>query len=114
MSDVADVGDSDFSDRVCAGSGLVLVDFWAPWCGPCVALAPQLEKLAQKYEGRLRIYKLNVQDNQDTPVAYGVSAVPTLVIFSDGKELSRAVGANLQQIIGAIDSAIGGGATQQE
>ncbi|ACM48960.1 thioredoxin [Anaplasma marginale str. Dawn] len=108
MSNIAEVGDSDFPEKVCVGSGLVLVDFWAPWCGPCVALSPQLEKLAQKYEGKLKIYKLNIQNNQDTPVSYGVSAVPTLVIFSDGKELSRVVGANLQQIIGAIDSAVGG------
>ncbi|MCU7611763.1 thioredoxin [Anaplasma capra] len=107
-SDIVEVSDSDFAQKVCDGSGLVLVDFWAPWCGPCVALGPQLEKLAQKYTGKLKVYKLNVQSSQDVPVQYGVSAVPTLIIFSEGKELSRVVGADLQQLVLTIDSAVGG------
>ncbi|MGN7678820.1 MAG: thioredoxin [Anaplasma sp.] len=106
MYGVVEIGDADFSGKVCAGSGLVVVDFWAPWCGPCVALGPQLEKLAQKYADKLKIYKLNVQDNQETPLKYGVSAVPTLVIFSEGEERSRIVGADVQGLVSAIDSNI--------
>ncbi|MDB1135589.1 thioredoxin family protein [Candidatus Anaplasma sp. TIGMIC] len=107
MSCVTEVGDSDFTAKVINASGYSLVDFWAPWCGPCVAFAPQLEKLAQQYAGELSVYKLNVQDNQDVPIKYGISAVPTFILFKGATESARIVGANLQQIVGAIDSALG-------
>ena len=108
MSDciVSEISDSDFESKVLQDSGLVLVDFWAPWCGPCVAFAPQLEKIAHKYSGRLKVFKLNVQDHQDTPLKYGISAIPTVLLFNNGKEISRIVGVDLQKTMSAIDSAL--------
>ena len=103
---VSEVTDGTFAGAV--ASGLVLVDFWAPWCGPCVALAPQLEKLAEQYAGKVSVFKLDVQDNQDTPIRFGVSAVPTMILFKDGQEQTRVVGANIAQLINALKDATGG------
>ena len=110
MSNVLEIGDSDFNSRVENHGGCSLVDFWAPWCGPCVAFAPQLEKIAEQYKDKLFVYKLNVQDNQDIPIKYGISAVPTMVLFKEGKEVDRVVGANLKQLLVIIDSALKGNA----
>lgn len=103
MKYVSEVTDETFAGAV--ESGLALVDFWAPWCGPCVAFAPQLEKLAEQYEGKVSVFKLDVQDNQETPIRYGVSAVPTMILFRDGQELTRVVGANVAQLVSALKSA---------
>ncbi|ABD44347.1 thioredoxin [Anaplasma phagocytophilum] len=107
MAHVTEIGDSDFADKVERKSGIVVVDFWAPWCGPCVAFAPQLDKIAERYSGKIDVYKLNVQDHQETPIKFGVSAVPTLIVFKNGVESARIVGVNLQQLLSAIDGAIG-------
>ena len=110
MTGVLEVGDSDFHERVESHSGLSLVDFWAPWCGPCVAFAPQLEKIAEQYKGKLVVYKLNVQDNQDVPIKYGISAVPTMLLIKDNKVLARVVGANVKQLLDAIEGTLKGDA----
>ncbi|QJC27227.1 thioredoxin [Anaplasma platys] len=103
MARISEVTDETFAGAV--ADGLALVDFWAPWCGPCVALAPQLEKLAERYAGKVGMFKLDVQDNQETPIKFGVSAVPTMILFKDGKELTRIVGANIAQLISALKEA---------
>lgn len=71
----------------------VLVDFWAEWCGPCKMITPILEELAQKYHGKIKIGKLNVDENPNTPAKYGVRGIPTLILFKDGKALETKVGA---------------------
>lgn len=86
--------DSDFQHDVLDGSRdtPVLVDFWATWCGPCRAIAPHLEVLANELDGRVRIVKLDVDANQKTAITYGVQSIPTLLVFKDGKVADKLVG----------------------
>ena len=95
MSDITkSVTDADFEDEVIKSSQPVLVDFWAPWCGPCVAIAPTLDALAEEYKGKLTIAKMNVDENANTPATYGVRSIPFMVLFKDGKVLDSIVGAH--------------------
>ncbi|MBI2603605.1 MAG: thioredoxin [Deltaproteobacteria bacterium] len=87
------VDDNNFSEKVLKASTPVLVDFWAPWCGPCLAIAPTLEELAKDFKGRLIIAKMNVDENANTPVTYGVRSIPYMVVFKDGKVVDSIVGA---------------------
>jgi thioredoxin 1 len=89
---VKDVNDSNFETEVLQANQPVLVDFWAAWCGPCVALAPTVEALAQQYEGRARVVKLNVDESPSTASRYGIRGIPTLVLFNNGGEVDRSVG----------------------
>ncbi|MCP8969494.1 thioredoxin [Ectobacillus ponti] len=82
--------DATFADSV--AKGLVLVDFWAPWCGPCRMVAPVLEELDQELGGRLAIVKVNVDENQVTAAQFGIMSIPTMVLFQDGKPLGQIVG----------------------
>jgi len=91
--------DATFSDEVLGSSVPVLVDFWAPWCGPCHQIAPVLEALAAKYEGQMRVAKLNVDENQQTAMSYGVRGIPMLMMFKDGEEVGKLVGAHPQPSI---------------
>ena len=84
---IIEVNDSSFKEEV--GSGLTLVDFWAPWCGPCKMIAPILEELAPEVEGKANIAKLNVDDNQATASEYEVMSIPTLILFKKGEEVDR-------------------------
>ena len=86
------VTDDDFEEKVLRSSSPVLVDFWAPWCGPCVSIAPTLEQLASEFEGRLTIAKMNVDENANIPVNYGVRSIPYLALFKDGKVVDSVVG----------------------
>ncbi len=87
------VTDSNFESAVVKSSVPVLVDFWAPWCGPCVAIAPTLEQLAEEFKGKVTIAKMNVDENANTPSQFGVRSIPYLVIMKNGKVVDSAVGA---------------------
>jgi thioredoxin 1 len=96
MSDIKQVTDASFQEDVLQADGLVLVDFWAPWCGPCRAVAPVLEQVAAQYAGRVTIAKLNVDENQQTPGQYGVRSIPTIALFKGGEVVDGVLGAAAQ------------------
>lgn len=87
-----DVGDEDFAQQVLESDVPVLVDFWAPWCEPCRTTALVLESIAKTYAGRLKVCKLNVSEERQTPIRYSVMSIPTLLVFKDGKPLDQLVG----------------------
>lgn len=89
---VAEVQDSQFQEKVLEASGPVLVDFWAPWCGPCRKLAPILEEVAEELGDRLTVLKMNTDENPQTPGRFAVMSIPTLIFFRDGQEVQRFVG----------------------
>lgn len=92
MSAPIKVTDATFDEKVTNAQGLVLVDFWAEWCGPCKMIAPVLEELAGELDGKLTIGKLDVDHNPDTAMAFGVMSIPTLLLFKDGAPVDRIVG----------------------
>ncbi|HEX8439131.1 thioredoxin [Archangium sp.] len=92
-ADVMNIGDGDFESEVLKSDQPVLVDFWATWCGPCRAIAPALEELATRYKGKMKVAKVNIDDNQNTPQQYGVRSIPTLLVFKGGKVVEQIVGA---------------------
>jgi thioredoxin 1 len=87
------ISDSSFETDVLKAKGPVVVDFWAEWCGPCKAIAPALEEIAGTLTGKVRIVKLNVDENPATAAKYGIMSIPTLMLFKDGQLASRQVGA---------------------
>jgi thioredoxin 1 len=87
------VSDATFEETVGGAETPVLVDFWAEWCGPCKMIAPTLEEIATEHEGKLRIAKLNVDDNPETAMRYNVMSIPTLLVFQGGEAVKRLVGA---------------------
>ncbi len=93
MAKALEVSDGTFEQEVLQSPVPVLVDFWAVWCGPCKAIAPVVEELAGEYEGRMKVMKLDVDDNPRTATTYGVQSIPTLLLFKDGKPAERIVGA---------------------
>jgi thioredoxin 1 len=87
------VTDADFEQQILQSDVPALVDFWAAWCGPCRTVGPVVEELAGEYAGKIKIAKLNVDDNKETPSKYGVRGIPTLMLFKDGQVVDQIVGA---------------------
>jgi len=96
---VNEVSDSSFEKDVLQSNQPVLVDFWAAWCAPCRMLAPTVEAVAEKYAGNARVVKLNVDENPSVSQRYGIKGIPTLILFKDGKEEERVVGATSKEAI---------------
>ncbi|MFC5742615.1 thioredoxin TrxA [Dyella tabacisoli] len=104
---ITHVTDDAFQKEVLESDTPVLLDFWAEWCGPCKAIAPALEELAKQYEGKLRVVKINIDQNQKTPKDYAVRGIPTLMVFKNGKVEATQIGAvSKGQLAKMIDSAI--------
>ena len=99
MGNAREVTDRTFEQEVLQSTPPVLVDFWADWCGPCKAIAPIVEALANEYEGRLKVMKLDVDENPRTASTYKVQSIPTLLIFKDGRLAERIVGAVPKHVI---------------
>ncbi|MCW5951405.1 MAG: thioredoxin [Propionibacteriaceae bacterium] len=105
---LVDAGDADFAAAVSTGH-LVLVDLWAPWCGPCRMVAPILERLAARYAGKVKVVKVNVDDNPGTAARFDASSIPTLVILRDGATVARMVGAQPEPVLRTrIDALLAG------
>tara|TARA_B100000676_G_scaffold131809_1_gene130914 strand:+ start:918 stop:1238 length:321 start_codon:yes stop_codon:yes gene_type:complete len=104
MGKAVEITDSNFNDIVSKNS-VVLVDFWAEWCGPCRMIAPMIEELANDYDGKAVIGKLDVDNNQESSVKFGVRSIPTLLVFKDGEMVDRHVGAVPKETLASsIDS----------
>ncbi|WP_025897443.1 thioredoxin TrxA [Sneathiella glossodoripedis] len=88
------VTDASFEQDVLKNEGLVLVDFWAEWCGPCKTIAPSLEELSNELAGQVTVAKINIDENPNTPTKYGVRGIPTLMLFKDGEVAGTKVGAS--------------------
>jgi len=102
---IVHVTDDNFESEVLQSSQPVLVDYWAEWCGPCKMIAPVLDEIAAEYDGRVKIAKLNIDDNPNTPPRYGIRGIPTLMLFKDGEVEATKVGAvSKSQLTAFIDS----------
>ena len=93
MANVTEISDQSFESEVLKSPVPVLIDFWAPWCAPCRAIAPVVEELAKEYLGKIKVVKLNVDDNPQTPQRYGVRGIPNLILFQGGNVREQIVGA---------------------
>lgn len=93
MSSAISVTESNFTEEVLNSEVPVLVDFWAPWCGPCRMVAPVVEEIAVQYEGELKVVKVNTDENPQIASQYGIRSIPTLMIFKDGEKVDMVVGA---------------------
>ena len=91
-ADIKHLSDADFQDEVKNATVPMLVDFWAPWCGPCRMVAPIVEQLAEEYAGRITFAKVNTDENPTTPSELGIRGIPTLIVYVDGEEADRMVG----------------------
>jgi thioredoxin 1 len=89
-----EINDSEFEQKVTNSTEPVLIDFWAEWCGPCKMLSPVIDQLSEEMKGKIKIVKMNIDENPETPSSLGVRSIPTLMIFKDGKQISSKVGAH--------------------
>lgn len=101
------VTDATFEAEVLQSEQPVLVDYWAEWCGPCKMISPILDEIATEYAGKLKVAKVNIDDNQETPAKYGIRGIPTLMVFKNGNIEATKVGAlSKSQLVAFIDSAL--------
>ena len=99
-----EMNESNFEKEVKQHQGICLVDFWAPWCGPCLASAPLLEEISKQMEGKAKFVKVNVDENDNLASEYGIMSIPTFVFLKDGKEIERRVGVqSKEEIVGIIE-----------
>jgi thioredoxin 1 len=104
---ITNVSDASFDQDVLQAEGPVLVDYWAEWCGPCKMIGPVLDEIAQTYQGKLKVCKLNIDENQETPPKFGVRGIPTLMLFKNGNVEATKVGAlSKSQLAAFLDSNI--------
>jgi thioredoxin 1 len=104
---IASISDADFDTEVLHATVPVLVDFWAEWCGPCKMIAPILETVAAEYQGKVKIMKVNVDQNPETPAKFGIRGIPTLILFKNGEAAATKVGAlNKSQLTSFLDSSL--------
>ena len=103
MSKANPVTDSEFTNAVLESTVPVIVDFWATWCGPCQVMGPILDTMAGEYEGKIKVLKMNVDENPVTPAKYGIRGIPTLILFNKGEAVDRIIGA---QPKGNVDNLI--------
>lgn len=101
---VIHLNDSNFEEEI--KSGLSLVDFWAEWCGPCLALAPAIDELADTYEGQLKVCKVDVDNNQDISARFGIRGIPTVILFKNGEQADMFTGNSPQKIKEMVDRAL--------
>ena len=99
MAEPLQVSDADFEQEILKSDIPALVDFWAAWCGPCRAIAPVVEELARDYQDKVKVAKMNVDENAKTPSKYGIRAIPTLIVFQGGQVVEQITGAVSRSII---------------
>lgn len=104
---IVNVSDASFEEDVLKAEGAVLVDYWAEWCGPCKMIAPVLEEIAKDYAGKLKVCKLNIDENNETPPKFGIRGIPTLMLFKDGNVEATKVGAlSKSQLVAFIEASL--------
>ena len=104
---IVNVTDASFEEDVLKAEGAVLVDYWAEWCGPCKMIAPVLEEIAKEYAGKLKVCKLNIDENNETPPKFGIRGIPTLMLFKGGNVEATKVGAlSKSQLAAFIDAGL--------
>ena len=107
MAEIKNVGIEDFDAEVINSSIPVLVDFWAPWCGPCHMVAPIVERIADRYEGKIKVVKVNLDEALELAQRFGIQSIPTLMVFKNGEIVARLIGVQPeQQLAAAVESAL--------
>ncbi|HXF05932.1 MAG TPA: thioredoxin [Blastocatellia bacterium] len=105
---LVEVTDANFRQEVLESPIPVLIDFWAEWCAPCRVLAPTVEAIAEEYQGKIKVAKMNVDDSPNTPSVYGIRGIPTLILFKDGQEKDRIIGVTSKEnIVRMINAHLG-------